>query len=148
MAKKKNNKRKLRCLIVERHVWETGGRQQQLQIPLKVANEFFGAGGRTIRIRVRIVEVGHICPCSISKEYQQSATRRVNGLQLIGSLPSCFIFFQETDESHLYEFWWQSDMAIVAAKYNTWFQGRNSQYGRGRLAKVVPAPVPVLIDRI
>ena len=32
-----------RCLIVERHPWETGFGQEQLQIPLRPAEEFFGA---------------------------------------------------------------------------------------------------------
>ena len=34
-----------RCLIVERHDWETGGRRQQVQLPLATANKFVGSSG-------------------------------------------------------------------------------------------------------
>ena len=43
-----------RCLILERHAWETGFGQGQLQIPLKPAEEFFGAGDTPRPIRVRL----------------------------------------------------------------------------------------------
>ena len=33
-----------RCLIVERHEWETGFAPEHLQIRLHAAEEFFGAG--------------------------------------------------------------------------------------------------------
>jgi hypothetical protein len=39
-------RRSLHCLIVERHRWETGGSEQQLQFVLDLAREFFGAAGR------------------------------------------------------------------------------------------------------
>jgi hypothetical protein len=41
-----------RCLIVERHAWETGGREQQLQFLLEEARAFFGPTERSIHIRV------------------------------------------------------------------------------------------------
>jgi len=135
-----------RCLIVERHHWETGGRQQQLQIPLKVARQFFGPGRESIRIQVRVTEPnGRVVgtqTCSISRVYPNQ-TRRVNGLPLIGQLPHCFIFIQEADSESTYDFWWEArDMVIVAAAFPGWEQGRRSQHGRGRLAIIVPAPVP------
>ena len=43
-----------RCLIVERHDWETGGQEQQLQIPLAAAEDFFGPGNQTSPIQVQI----------------------------------------------------------------------------------------------
>lgn len=52
MARTRNPRR--RCLIIERHEWETGGREQQLQIPLKIADRFFGAGGSPRPITVRV----------------------------------------------------------------------------------------------
>ena len=68
-------------------------------------------------------------------------TRRVNGFDEIGAMPSCFIFFEETADSGVYDVWWNEDKAIVAATYDHWEQGQNSQHGSGRLAIVVPSPV-------
>ena len=46
MAKARNSGERsaYRCLIVERHAWETGFNQEQLQIPLAAAEQFFGPG--------------------------------------------------------------------------------------------------------
>jgi len=140
----------MECLIVEKHVWETGGGGYQLQIPLEAAERFFGSGTTSTNIRVRmnivrgVVQTFH---CSVSRTYR-NGTRRINGLPLLGRLGLCFIFFKETDESDLYDLWWDVDMAIIAAKYGGWQQGRNSQYGRGRLVNIVPAPISRQIDHI
>ena len=131
-----------RCLIVERHEWETGFAQEQLQIPLHAAEDFFGPGTDSRRIRVRIRGAKrHEYHCSVSKKYEKSRTRRLNGLDLVGLIGSCFVFLQETDESDIYDLWVQYDVAIVAARFSPWQQGKNSQYGRGRLVTIVPAPV-------
>lgn len=138
------------CLIVEKHVWETGGGGYQLQIPLEVAAQFFGSGANPINIKVRINVVRGAVQtfnCSVSRTYR-NGTRRINGLPFLGRLGPCFIFFQETEENHLYDLWWDVDMAIIAARYDGWQQGRNSQYNRGRLVNIIEAPVPNHIDRI
>ncbi len=143
-----------RCLIIERHIWETGGREQQLQIPLGVANQFFGTGRSSHPITVRVfLPPSATTPSfektvTISKAYR-NGTRRINGFSEIGGLGSCFIFFEETSNSGVYNvWWWERDKEIIAAKFNNWQQGMNSQYGRGRLAVIVPAPVPRRIDRV
>jgi hypothetical protein len=157
MGKKKARRqsRPRRCLIVERHPWETGGRQQQLQFPLDVANEFFGPGDAMRRITIRIFsspvlgDTVHEHQISISREYRPSRTRRTNGFPEMGGIPAGFVFFEETDRPDAYEVWWQStDVAVVAARYDSWLQARDSQHGRGRLAAVVNAPVPRPITRI
>ena len=154
MTEKKSKKQKRRCLIVERHVWETGMAKQQLQIPVPLANQFFGSGNRSLPIKVRVRIAGRTpneFECSVSQKYS-NATRRINGLPLLGQLKSCFVFFQETQEPHVYDVWWQYDKAVVAAKYPDWYQaplkrgtGKSSQ-SRTRLAKIVNVPVssPIL----
>jgi len=143
----------IRCLIVERHDWETGGHEQQLQIPLEVASSFFGPGDRARSITVKIfLPPSAASPAfekivSVSKEYQ-NGTRRINGFTEIGYLGSCFMFFEETPDIDVYNVWWEQDKAIVAARFNSWQQASQSQYGRGRLAIIVPAPVPRQIDII
>jgi hypothetical protein len=140
-----------RCLIVERHAWETGGREQQLQFLLNEARDFFGRTERSIHVRVFLggpsQDAAFEKAITISREYS-NGTRRTNGFPEMGSVPSSFVFFQETQDADTYDVWWQEDKAIVAARYDNWSQGRNSQYGRGRLSVIVPAPVPRPIDRI
>jgi hypothetical protein len=143
-----------RCLIIERHEWETGARSHQLQFPLDIANEFFGAGDvdRDIRVRFRF-PADSVSPLferdlTISRTYAQSGTRRTNRLLEMGLIPASFLFFEETEEALVYDLWWETDKAIVAARFHPWAQGRNSQHGRGRLAVIVPAPVPRGIDRV
>ena len=140
-----------RCLIVERHAWETGGREQQLQLLLKEARVFFGPSERSIRVRVFMgassQDAAFERTITISREYS-NGTRRTNGFPEMGSVPISFVFFQESEATNTYDVWWQEDKAIVAAKYAGWSQGRNSQYGRGRLSIIVPAPVPRVIDRV
>lgn len=145
-----------RCLIVERHSWETGGGQQQIQLPLKTANDFFGGAGKTgqpIHVRVFMPPTANSPTfernASVSKVYEDSKTRRINGFPEIGALERCFIFFEETDEPRTYDVWWQmAHLQVIAAKYASWDQGRKSQYGRGRLIAIVDAPVPRRIQRI
>ena len=145
---------KIKCLIVERHEWETGALQHQLQIPLDIATSFFGSGdvNRPIAVRVFLpLTAQHPAferNITISREYEKSATRRVNRFHEMGAVPSSFVFFQETDAADHYDVWWQTDKAIVAAHYNGWQQGHSSQYGRGRLAIIVPGPVPRPITSI
>ena len=135
-----------RCLIIERHSWETGGTEQQLQIPLAAAEDFFGAGTVPRRIRIRLFLPANANEPALTKEITvsrtyQNGTRRINGFAEIGGIASCFIFFQETDSPGVYDVWWIEDKAIIAARYHNWQQGLNSQYGRGRLATIVTAPV-------
>lgn len=141
-----------RCLIVERHPWETGGAQQQLQFVLSTARQFFGSGRADRIITIR----GFIPPAvatvirqnvTISREYQ-NGTRRTNSFPQMGNIPASFVFFEETATPNEYDFWWPIDTAIVAARYHGWVQGRDSQYGRGRLSIIVDAPVPRLITRL
>jgi hypothetical protein len=142
-----HQKRK-RCLIVERHEWETGFAQEQLQIPLAAATSFFGPGTSRRNIRVRIPGGRQIYPCSVSRTHAASHTRRINGLPIVGLLGSCFVFFQEVDEPDLFELWCQYDVPIVVARCTNWQQGRSSQHGRGRLVNIVDAPVERPIARI
>ena len=143
----------LRCLIIERHDWETGGREQQLQIPLAVAEQFFGPGDTRQEITVRVFQSpgdsahGFEKQISISVTYE-NGTRRVNEFDEIGDMPSCFLFFEETGTPNTYDVWRVIDKAIVAARFDGWRQGGNSQYGRGRLAAIVSAPVQRDFTRI
>ena len=68
----------------------------------------------------------------------------------MGTIPPSFVFFEETGQADTYDFWWQRDKAIVAVRYRDrdWHQGKNTQYGRGRLSAIVQAPVPRSIDRL
>lgn len=144
-----------RCLIIERHEWETGGKQQQLQFVLGVARRFFGSGGADRQITVRVyLPPNAASPAferriTISREYA-NGTRRTNGFPEMGSVPSSFILFEEAGQSDVYNVWWQVDKPIVVARYrNTvWEQGRNTQHGRGRLSAIVAAPVARRIDSL
>jgi hypothetical protein len=145
-----------RCLIVERHDWETGAHAHQLQFPLKIANEFFGPGTAARDIHVRVYAPGRDSgplferDMTISRVYAASKTRRTNRLLEMGNIiPPSFVFFQETDATSVYDLWWQTDKAVVAAKFTPWVQGRSGGPGRrGRLAIIVPAPVSRLISSI
>jgi hypothetical protein len=65
----------------------------------------------------------------------------------MGGVPSSFVFFQEAGTPNTYNVWWQVDKAVIAAKYQGWIQGHNTQFGRGRLSKIVDEPIPRIIDR-
>ena len=142
-----------RCHIVERHNWETGGRQQQLQFVLDTAAQFFGSGEHDTTIHIRVfLSAGASTPAFekdivISRVYG-NGTRRTNRFPEMGAIPESFVFFQETDGQNTYDVWWQTDKAIVAAKYDGWTQGRNTQYGRGRLSVIVQAPVPRIVHSL
>lgn len=148
-----NRQQQRRCLIVERHDWETGGRQQQLQFLLGLARQFFGGGGVDRQVQLRVYQPltspqpTRNTTITISREYA-NGTRRTNRFPMMSRIPSSFVFFQETVTPGTYDFWWQTDKAIVAAKYAGWSQGPNTQYGRGRLSIIVPGPVPRPINRI
>lgn len=148
-----NRQPQRRCLIVERHDWETGGHQQQLQFLLEPARRFFGSGrtDRDIRVRVFLPAIAASPAFErdivISREYR-NGTRRTNGFPEMGSVPASFVFFEETLTVGTYDVWWQEDKAIVAARFEDWQQGQNTQYGRGRLSKIVPSPVPRRISSI
>jgi hypothetical protein len=136
----------MKCLIVERHSWETGGNQTQLQIPLGPAANFFGPSVHARAITVRLVErKKELHNCSVSKKYR-NGTRRINSLPLIGELAdtNCFLFFQETDDPNIYDCWWREqkeDMTLIAAHFDKWGIGKRSQYGRGRLYQIVKGTV-------
>lgn len=143
MAKKARGKH--RCLIVERHPWETGGSEQQLQFPLKHAASFFGTGrsDRTITLRV-FVNPAHTEPSFsrsivISREYA-NGTRRTNRFPEMGGIPSSFVFFEETSVANTFDFWWIEDKAGVMVRYGNWVKAKDSQYGRGRLSNIVASP--------
>jgi len=150
-------KAKRRCLIVERHKWETGAYRHQLQFPLKIADQFFGPGRTDLQIQVRVFppsapgkSPAFVRNMAISRRYRQSATRRTNRVAAMGKIPSAFVFFQETGRPGVYDLWWLTDKAVVVARFRQceWVQARNNQHGRGRLAVIVPAPVPRRIDRM
>jgi hypothetical protein len=137
---------KLRCLIIERHAWETGAHKHQLQIPLKVANVFFGPGTSDTTVILRIwgadgLATPKLRSTTISRLYAPSATRRLNKFPGMGAIPSSFVFFQETALAGTYDLWWQTDKSVVAAKFHPWFQAKASQHGRGRLAIIVKGTV-------
>ena len=148
-----SKKRRRRCLIVERHFWETGGSEQQLQFLLDTARAFFGPGNidRTISVRLFIPSAAAVPIVEhdivISREYR-NGTRRTNGFPEMSGFPAGFVFFEETETAGVYDVWWQEDSAVVAARYVGWSQGRNTQFGRGRLSVIVDTPVPRLITRI
>lgn len=95
------NPKQVRCLIVERHEWETGTNQRQLQFVLQTAEAFFGSGNIDRRIRVRVfLPADAPTPAfekniTISREYA-NGTRRTNNFHEMGNIPSSFVFFQET----------------------------------------------------
>jgi len=139
-----------RCLIVERHEWETGAAQRQLQFVLGPAHRFFGPGlvPRTITINLHSCSgVPSVRTITISRVYA-NGTRRTNSFPEMGAIPASFVFFQETGTADTYDVWWQVDRPVVAARYKGWSQGKNSQFGRGRLSTIVDGRVPRLIDRI
>lgn len=143
----------VRCLIVERHDWETGTNQRQLQFVLKAATSFFGSGNIDRKIQVRVfLPPNASAPTfhrsiTVSREYA-NGTRRTNGFPEMGTIPSSFVFFQETRTQGVYDLWWQTDKAIVAARYPNWQQGKNTQHGRGRLSIIVNGTVPRIVDHL
>src|SRR5262249_51401330 len=101
----------LRCLVLERHDWETGAYSHQVQFPLPAAQAFFGPPGadRNVQIRLWIPSDNPLppspIPLTISRRYRNSATRRTNRAPILGTIPPSFIFFQETDQPDVYDVW-------------------------------------------
>lgn len=147
------NPTQIRCLIVERHEWETGTNQRQLQFVLQTAAAFFGSGNVDRKITVRVFlpadapKPAFEKRITISREYA-NGTRRTNNFSEMGNIPSSFVFFQETENAGVYDFWWQTDKAIVAARFHNWHQGKNTQYGRGRLSLIVSGKVSRMINQV
>lgn len=139
-----------RCLMVERHPWETGGTRQQIQIPTKAVKQFFGAGTSRIAISIRLfVNPRQAKPtvlrhAALSKLYAKSGTRRINGLPEMGGIPGSFVLIEESGSPGQYDLWYLEDKAIVVAKFRSenWKQAKSSQHGRGRLWCIVGAPAP------
>lgn len=139
-----------RCLIVERHEWETGGGEQQIQIPLDAFHAFFpDAEEYDARLQAeasifsdrRRLSPSRIDYVLISK-YEKSRTARINGVPEIGELSSCYIFVQITSEDPLeIEVWWESDVARVESCFGPYEEAKPSQYGRGRRWMIVPKGV-------
>jgi len=143
-----------RCLIVERHPWETGAYAHQLQFPLQAARSFFGADALDVQITIRMFDRATTAtpiltkPMTISRRYGASATRRTNRVPEIGEIPAAMVFFEETTSAGVYDLWWDIDKAIVVAHLHPWNQARSNQHGRGRLWRVVNAPVLRRIRRV
>lgn len=138
-----------RCLIVEHHPYETGGGNQQMQFVLAHASEFWGNANRRIRLNVFMVRRSRrptfIKNVRISGQYNNS-TRRISGFNELGSLPTCYLFFEETGLSNEYNVWWDFHKRIVDERYTTedWVQGRDSGHvGRrpGRWSVIVAGPI-------
>jgi hypothetical protein len=91
----------LRCLIIERHDWETGAYTHQLQFPLDAARTFFGPDAADMTIHVRMFDPPEDAvpflqdDLTVSRRYGQSGTRRTNRLPAIGDIPPSFVFFEE-----------------------------------------------------
>ena len=136
----------MRCLIVERHAWETGAGRQQLQFPREAFNSFFGS---TDEIDIAVYSSpwlknpSRVVRAQISA-YPQSGTYRLNRVYEIANIGGVFVFIQEPEENGApqYALWWNRDLAFVAAKFNDWRKARDSQYGRGRLWLIVDAEIP------
>lgn len=143
----------LKCLILESHSYETGFAGEQVQIPIGIANSFFGKGDKTTSITINVYlnpaskKVTYTKKVSISKAYKNK-TRRINGFNELSAFHSSFIFIEQTDTKNVFNVWFSFDKAIIAAKYSGWSQANNSQHNRGRLAIVVDAPVDRKINRI
>lgn len=139
-----------RCLILERHQWETGGRQQQIQIPLAALRAFFpGGSAALVRLRPRIqlfdpraaqtpVRVG----TALVSKYRNSQTCRFNSIPEVGHLPACYLFIMESRANPLsYDIWWNPDRRSVERRFGPMNEARASQYGRGRRWTIVNARV-------
>jgi hypothetical protein len=123
-----------------------------LQFPLEIANNFFGPDTQDLTIQVQLYSPGKTVPSfsgpmTISHKYK-NATRRTNKVKQMGTIPHAFVFFQETSNPNIYKVWYQRDMAIVAARYHGWTQGRSNQNRRGRLAIIVSGVIKSPIVRI
>src|SRR4029079_10365733 len=101
-----------RCLIVERHTWETGGGMQQLQFVLDLARLLsLGPGHKTDGLPCapscqRTHPPRPSSSRSRSPESTQTARAGLTAFHRMGAIPASFIFFEETDEPAVYDLWW------------------------------------------
>jgi len=137
-----------KCLVIERHRWETGFQEEQLQIPKIAFRDFFGRPGN-INIDIFASATSRNPTRSIQAKlsyYRASATYRINRVEELGGLNQVFIFIQEVldNEGNVqrYHLWWNFDVALVVARFSGWNKAKDSQYGRGRLWCILKSPVP------
>lgn len=137
----------MKCLMVERHEWETGAGRQQLQIPREAFRKFFATPG-TIEVDIYgspwLTRPTRTITAQLSR-YQRSGTYRLNRVYEIANLGAVFILLHEepagTRGQRRYSLWWERDTALVAARFDGWDKARDSQYGRGRVWTIVSGPV-------
>lgn len=132
------------CLILERHPWETGFQEEQVQIPAEAFREFFGEAGE-VNIRVfgvRAADRPTRTLTALLSQYGRSHTYRINRIDELGDLPQCFLFVQRRAGAEpRYDLWWDTDVAGIVNRFHPWRQARGSQYRRGRLWQIVPQGV-------
>lgn len=144
----------MKSLIVERHLWETGAGQQQLQIPVGAFRRFFRTS-KDVYVEIyaapRLKTPSRTGPAAV-KSYASSGsggrasyTCRVNRVYELANIGGVFVCFNETartnDDAPIYEVWWERDVALVAASFEGWEKAADSQYGRGRLWLVTDGPL-------
>ena len=137
-----------KCFIIERHRWKTGFQEEQLQIPKRAFQDFFGRPGN-ILIDIFASPTSRHPTRSVQAKlsyYRASATYRINRVEELGSLRQAFIFIQEVldDDGSVerYRLWWNIDVALVVAKFSGWNKAKDSQHGRGRLWCILNGAVP------
>jgi len=137
-----------KCLVIERHRWETGFQEEQLQIPKQAFRDFFGRPG-TIDIDIFASATSRNPTRSIRAKlsyYKSSDTYRINRVEELGGLNQVFIFMEEILDTsgnvQKYQLWWNFDVALIVAKFPGWNKAKDSQYGRGRLWCILNSPVP------
>lgn len=149
-----------RCLIVERHPYETGKDQKQPQIPAKPFAAFFGTGGN---ITVQLFEDGVFkrSGTGLASAYNKkgktgkraSETYRLQSIEEFKNLPPGFFFIQEVMAGGAvthYEIWFRQDKAavlneIVPTHGPFDVAPKGAMPTRGRMHKIVSAPVDKVI---
>lgn len=139
-----------RCLILERHPWETGFNAEQLQVPKQSFTSFFGAAGGPITVHLHTpFGGGPVITNGNARAHAGNSTYRLENMTELGAIPASFVFIEEqTDANGVvthYDVWYREDKAyivhFVTGTYGAMSQARGSQHGRGRLHKIVNAPV-------
>jgi hypothetical protein len=151
---------KPRCLIVERHPYETGKDQKQPQIPSKPFAAFFGPGGN---ITVELFEDGVFKRrvIGLASAYNRrgktgkraSETYRLQSIEEFKNLPPGFFFIEEVLAGGIvthYEIWFRQDKAAVLNDIVTTHgpfevAPKGAMPSRGRMHKIVSAPVSKVI---
>lgn len=144
----------MKSLLVERHLWETGAGQQQLQIPVEAFRQFFKT---SVSVEMEVYAAPRLkTPSRVGraevKEYRSSKgggrashTCRVNRVYELANIGGVFVCFNETSRvangRTVYEVWWERDTAFVAARFDNWNKASDSQHGRGRLWLVRDTPL-------